>query len=412
MRNFFVLSLFMLLAVEQIPGVARAQQAEPRRFARDTLLTSYLVRMANALDCYFTLEEDMLVSKISTFSIRGEWNESITTIDDLIKVLAKALPDMIVSKDESNPQIINIRSRPKANATNPLDSAISLAFTGSLRELVNESNKQTDRLVRYPGMMDSSTAFIDGTTKVSFPSMTTSLRELLTQFLPLSRYSRILWSAQNHVFNGKNEVWLRYGGSYKLIDEGDKRWMAAASGIVLPVPFEQGSTAYIFNPVSEVLHDEALAFIAAQMKAKEPRQVRWAMFYLGKNKVERAIPLLLQYLDYQYAPSPIIEERFPALRALGEIGKPAATLSLSKLPTETDAQRLELLSRVVLKISGKEKGQSQIEALMEVAAKPQSDRMRAALAKALKPGATATIPEHIEKPTPQSTASPATIPRN
>jgi len=150
------------------------------------------------------------------------------------------------------------------------------------------------------------------------------------------------------------------------------------------VSFSEGEVAYAVNQYSEKSADEAIEFINLQMNSKEPRQVRWAMFYLSKFKVERAIPIFLQHLDYQYTTVPVLTEAFPALQALIQMGKPAASAALQALTTESDAQRLELLCQVVLGIDSLNVGKRRIETLVENTKDAQQrQKINAALAKAV-----------------------------
>jgi hypothetical protein len=122
------------------------------------------------------------------------------------------------------------------------------------------------------------------------------------------------------------------------------------------------------------------------MTAGDKRQVRWSMLYLGKYKAERAIPLLLKYLDYQYTTSPLLEESFPALRALINIGKPAAKAALEANAQEQDNRRLELLMHLVLRVHGATEGKQLIKtALAGIEDAAQQDRVQAALLKAMLP---------------------------
>jgi len=128
------------------------------------------------------------------------------------------------------------------------------------------------------------------------------------------------------------------------------------------VDFAKGETVYVqardtFGPNPEDNSaEQAIRFIRTRMKANNPLQVRWAMLFLGKVKAAEGIPVLLEYLDYRYTTHGIVEESYAALKALRQIGKPAAEAARKELAKEQSDLRTELLCRVVLSVEGKEKG--------------------------------------------------------
>ena len=81
---------------------------------------------------------------------------------------------------------------------------------------------------------------------------------------------------------------------------------------------------------------------------KNPHQVRWAMFFLGKHRIYSSTKLIMDHIDYQYTKCPIIKEAYPALRALIDLSSPAADEAVIRMKTERDKLRLELLARVVI----------------------------------------------------------------
>jgi hypothetical protein len=156
--------------------------------------------------------------------------------------------------------------------------------------------------------------------------------------------------------------------------------------------FNTGLKAYAFNEPDEKNIAAAIAFIEDQMKQPTPLQVRWAMLWLGKHKVETGIPILLKYLDYQYTPVPLLDERFPAFSALKEIGAPAARAVLEALPQESEARRLELLCRIVLVTQGEAAGGKALQAILDATADgAQKARLQASWKAAEQPVASAVV---------------------
>ena len=93
-------------------------------------------------------------------------------------------------------------------------------------------------------------------------------------------------------------------------------------------------------------------FIGNCFKTNKTLNVRWAVLYLGKYKVERALPLLFEHLDYCYTTCPVLAEAYPAVHALMDYGAPAGHIALQKMAAEINIRRLKLLGAVVLGIEG------------------------------------------------------------
>ncbi len=125
------------------------------------------------------------------------------------------------------------------------------------------------------------------------------------------------------------------------------------------IPFAFGEIAYRNNPDPDkdkgsinLIH-QAAAFIDERLDADRPLQVRWAMLYLGKRKAEEGIPTLLKHLDYRYTTCGLLEESYPAVRALTQIGKPAAEAAFLELLTQDESPlRSRLLKHVVNSVHG------------------------------------------------------------
>ena len=159
---------------------------------------------------------------------------------------------------------------------------------------------------------------------------------------------------------------LKRGG--EVPDEGET---LLVNGVI---PFDYGEIAYRNNPdpdedkVRVNLVNQAITFIDDRLKTNKPLQVRWAMFYLGKRKAKEGVPVLLKYLDYHYTTCGILEESYPAVRALRQIGQPAADAAFDALVGKEQSDlRVRLLTAVVGAVDG---------------AKPAKDRLEKALAAA------------------------------
>lgn len=354
-------------------------------------LVAYLNHMGDKLDCYFTIEYYReMVSQEPLLGVTSVSNKEVTSIASLIELLKSQLPQALVFQDKENPTVIRIKSKALSGIVDyVLEQKETTRFKGPLG-LIFANLNQKHGAIRFPRSVSTNQSFADFLTKVSYSSKGRSIRSILTECLPLSRYSRILWAARTLRYDDQVETWLSHSGPMQI------------SSLIREIhesslPFSQGIYAYAKNSDSDQLVTDALSFIDERMKSGQSLNVRWAMLYLGKHKVERGIPTLLKYVDYQYTTTPLIEEAFPALRALVQIGAPASNAALANMATEKDARRLRLLLRVVLGVNGLQVGQKAVAAaLPSIRNTAQRQKVAAALklvVAQIPNDATASVPE-------------------
>ena len=159
--------------------------------------------------------------------------------------------------------------------------------------------------------------WLDGRTPLRIQGHKGTIRHLLTAYLPLSSYSRLLWLADSSEQNGKLHTQVRFRGSLhppkvrlKIKREED---------------FAAGQLAYVTSLGTKDGTAKAVEFIEKQMGKKEPMpQVRWAMLFLGAEKAKDRIPVLLRHLEYRYSPWGVLGEAHPAVKRLRRSATPPA----------------------------------------------------------------------------------------
>jgi hypothetical protein len=342
-----------------IPFLCNAQEKKPISGTTEkSALRNYLQRAGMRADCYFTLERDQRrINRASPFDgIHVEDDAGDVNADKLIARLQTLLPFAVVERNKSNPVVINIIESSLSNArANVMDETIDVKYTGTPSGLVEVVGKQLDgRLGRRRGG-DLSRAFEDGITHVDVNAKRQTLRNVLTDYVPLTGYSRIVWEADtlDPEIEGKTETWVQYYG------EGFSSDKQPISDAV--IPFSEGEIAYARNAKTDETVRTATEYIASHISNQDKSQLRWAVLFLAKNKIVRSVPLLFKYLDYKYTSVPLIEESYPVVRALIEMGKPAASGALAQLGIEDDGLKLELLATVVLRVHGLDEGRRQID---------------------------------------------------
>ncbi len=145
-----------------------------------------------------------------------------------------------------------------------------------------------------------------------------------------------------------------------------------------------GQTEKESSPASRALHatkvQYALAVISAQHYQSQTQDcVANALFFLGKSKVEEAIPRMIELLNFEHAVANPIRvrtrnEQYPAITALAAIGKPAVPAIVRAIATADikDVVKVDNATYALMTIYQEEPGAG-IEVLRKAAGAEQDD---------------------------------------
>jgi hypothetical protein len=334
----------------------------------------YAYREGIKLDCYFTIEEMPLEY--------GNWidmhevkvGKEPSSIEEMVEDLSSQLEGIHVYQSRENPAVVHlVDARLEKEKDYSLDKRISADYSGSIKELVDWLNQFYFEGFHYrQGFVIGGgwpPPCIDCCTAVRCTVHDKPVRRALTDCVPLSQYCRVLWIAETRQTNGKLDTEVQYLGQRR--EEGR---MLVPPGWEEPkgdglTPFAYGEVAYCnnldpdFAKADNALVEQAVAFIKERLEADKPHQVRWAMLFLGKREAKEGILVLLQYIDYRYTTCGVLEESYPAVRALTQIGKPAADAALDELAARDQSElRGRLLYQVVRNVNGYLPTQEMLEA--------------------------------------------------
>jgi hypothetical protein len=344
--------------------VPHLQAQKPPRLLSDLRFAEF----GNQFECYFTIEELREEGQHSrAMGIELPEGFAPSSREDMIKRLAKALPGSTVAADKAVPAVIRITDKQLLKRKDyGLDRDIDLSFKGSPEELLRWlGEKKTGVTVPNGGGFGTIYATLDGRTPLHIQRHKGSVRHLLTAYLPLSNYRRLIWIADSTEKDGKLETRVRFrGGMHNLRKDVPAK----------EVNFSEGHSAYIYNQGTKGGVASAIGFIEKQMKEKEPvPQVRWAILFLGREKAEKGIHILLKHLEYRYTPWGVVGEAHPAVKALAQIGDPACNACVEDLRTEERTPRQRLLAQVLLDSWGLAKAR---KTLKEERAKTKDEAQR------------------------------------
>lgn len=336
--------------------LATRQEMPPRSVAADVNLPPDQVNHARLeelglrFDCYFTLEllttEDGERHSVLGRPLPPRFRPADRT--EMVRGLADTLPDFLVEPDRHSPAVLRIRDRRLVGHKEyPLDASIQGDFRGTPSELLHWLDQRNARVaVPLVHPLGGGIPTGDAISSLWIRGHQGTVRQLLTQYLPLSDYRTTLWIAHTVVQEGQLRTLVRYRGQWSK-----KLPWRKTNFPYFPnaEDFASGMPALHVNAGEPGKVGEAIRFIETEMKRQQPRsQVRWAMLFLGQEKAEAGIPILLKHLDHLYTPWGVIREAYPAVKALARIGPSASRACLRQLQAEDGSLRRRLLCQVLL----------------------------------------------------------------
>jgi hypothetical protein len=342
---------------ESVPARPHVDCGKTHQSAVRRTLGEFLVLKGVENDCYFTLEylgRNNLVWPVLNNLHIVDYG-SIPSLQNLLIKLRNDLKRFHVVQSICNPSVIRIIDHRLVGCPRyALNKRATIRFSGLLQDLPDElgpllggsvNGRFRDFNPLYPE---------DLVTKAKINAKKAPVRMLLTEHVPLSSYSRVLWVAETLIDSTGPVTSIHYEGQ---VLPSSSLAFDLADG---PACFSRGEIAFLHNlkgKQADRLHSAhaAIHFIDCRLKQRNPQQVRWAMLYLGQSKAKNGIPTLLQHIDYRYTATGMLEETYPAVKALRLLGKTATAPVLEEITKPNSPLRLLLLSRLLSSIEGMEK---------------------------------------------------------
>ncbi|NLB54747.1 MAG: hypothetical protein GX811_03105 [Lentisphaerae bacterium] len=172
---------------------------------------SFLCELGRRFDCYFTVESVGATGSLNNTILDSMIyvdNESLQNIDSAMEFFNNYVVvwkdagktneiRLITEKKEHNKTIIMLRDERLLTTTDyALTNAISLEYDGSPAGLLNLLSRQND-LIRPQTVFSigMGNIKIDTQTHIGINATNESIRNILTDCIPLSEYSRVIWSS-------------------------------------------------------------------------------------------------------------------------------------------------------------------------------------------------------------------------
>jgi hypothetical protein len=329
-RKSMIMCIFAAASVLACSARGQATEASQRV---DSNLEDLLFAAARHYDCYFSLEiaagpDASLRLDRPMKTVAGE-----TTFANFLQQLSNELPGIAVERDPRNQVVVHLRDRALVGGS-VLDQRVKLTYEGPIQGLpsaIAENAKvslKAQRVFALPGPVH-----MDSSTCVRFSQREVRARDFMTQCMPLSGYSRILWSAYSLTKEPKSTT-VALWGPMSFVDKLPGKGAVA---------FRDGEAAYRALPDGVEEEKDAIEFIRNELGAAQPQQVRWAMFWLGRWKVRSGVAVLVDNIDYKYTNSWLFEENYPAVHALGMMGQSVVPQLVQAVRAERNQSRLNLL---------------------------------------------------------------------
>jgi hypothetical protein len=380
--NWRITMLAIVLLAAEASVAAPVGPMGGKQGADNLPLGLYLADVGKRLDCYFTIEQTGYPSR-NVMSKAVQPDPSVKSIADVVGFLGRALEDYEVFQSPGDPAVVHIvAAKTRAIKDYWLDRRMAISFDGVPERLLGKILTSTKGAELETSGSIGDRRGGDMITHVKVVAIDMTARSVLTEFLPLARYSRLLWVATTTPKDGTQVVSVWWCGMVKPQEKPSNKL----------VPFSEGEDAFYRNEKSPEAIAAAIDYINAQMNTEKPFQVRWAMFFLGESGVAEAVPLLSKHLTYKYTTCGFLEDSYPAVRALSNMGKTGSAATLKAIGTEADSLRLKLLCRVVLRVEGEDNGPKAVEAEAAKADQVQQQRIRDALKAAAEPQALPAAP--------------------
>jgi hypothetical protein len=300
------------------------------------------------LDCYFTLEQvdpnDGRYPPLLGRSVKGVLGSK--SKQDVVKQLQQQLPAVQVYISPANPAVIHIVDGRLPRTGYGVNAHTNLNLTGTPTDLLLVLECQGLN-VRCPlGVSIHGPPSFDFETRLRIHVSDRPVRRILTDHLPLSDYKRLLWVAETEVDARGVNTQVRFRGPIRRWATPDSREYPDLDD------FAEGETVYMNNSGKPGAVEAALRFIDQCVNFGDTHQLRWALLFLGQEGSDRGIPTLLNNLEYCYTHCAVLEESYPAVKALRLIGEPAAHACLRELVSEQSPLRRKLLCEALTGIRG------------------------------------------------------------
>lgn len=193
---------------------AKTTSVQPNTKQREQL-NDYLIKVGQKLSLFFTVEvkqpNSRTLSPLQTAVVLSR--PQPTTRKGLLLLLQGALPYATVFQDGNATNVIHIVETSLNDDGNyVLNKQINFKFSGRLNDLPEALSSPLQGGIGTQRVFAVGQVTMDFFTRVNFDVKNQTVRSILTDPVPIPKYSRILWDAVSQEVNGKLKTSIAYHG--------------------------------------------------------------------------------------------------------------------------------------------------------------------------------------------------------
>jgi hypothetical protein len=183
-----------------------------------------LAELGALFDCWFTIERHTEVERRASALRSADLtlDPAVRDAGALARALAQNLRGVCVLVDSNNARVIHLIADTLVGKRGyALAQTASVDFAGVLADLPTAIGESVEGIGTRKGGFNHH-AYNDHVTQVELHAVQKEVRSILTDAVPLDKYSRVLWVAEAREANGKLETSVQYTGPRTKVVRGDK----------------------------------------------------------------------------------------------------------------------------------------------------------------------------------------------
>lgn len=181
------------------------------RNAKNALLNE-LSAVGDQFHCSFTIERASTPTSKTLQRARFKIDYDIESIDALREVMQAQLDGAVIRQNPKHPRVLHVIDAELAKDANyALDKPATLEYSGVVGGLPTRIGEVVPG-IRLPRSFSNTEGLGDHVTQVDVDAKEESVRDILTNAVPIERYEPVLWVAETHDQDGKRETWIRFIG--------------------------------------------------------------------------------------------------------------------------------------------------------------------------------------------------------
>jgi hypothetical protein len=325
-------------------------------------LGEYLSDVGNMFDVYFCIElqrKDIINNGVhhidadnSILQRRVPKNHRPDNLPEALTIFSEQNPDLEIIPNRRSDSLFSIVDKQLLNRKEYAveEKPMEFIFDGTFEELLKHLHEYGIHIYKKRAFLVPEEPMVRDLNMVTIRSSSASVRDILSLYLPLHRYGRVLWIGMT--FNNDTEIY-----SYGILGMNEH----GLPKDIQYIPFYRGANEQKLGDITtkEVIAS-AIAYVGRWANTRHCVNVRWALLALGGSHSADALPTLFKYLDFKYTNYGRRDEKYPALSALENFGEKAVESIIEHIREEKNMTRVALLCDALVLISGIDKASSLI----------------------------------------------------